>query len=64
METKELMEMGRRWSTDKRKIRMMAHGRSISGTSGMDELYNTANLLMEAEIALDKAILITSAKES
>ena len=59
---KRLREMRERWATDKNVLRMMAHGHSIAGAPGMDELYRTANLLNETELVLNQAILIVSAE--
>ena len=59
-----LIEIHRQWWRDRHFLRVMAHGRSISGGHGMDELYRTANLLNEAEILLGKVILEASAEES
>ena len=55
---KELFEMQRQWTLDKATLRFLATGVSIPA------FYNVANLLNEAEIALQKAILEASAKTS
>ena len=62
-DVKRLMEMSRQWSRDRHFLRVMAHGRSISGAYRMNELYRTANLLNEAATLLGKVILEASAEE-
>ena len=56
--TKQLIEIRARWAGDKSTFRWLATTHKITW------LDRASNLLNEAEIALDKAILETSAQES